>query len=159
MTRDNFITVMDRSLKLIRIEFNLTQDKMALALGISKKTLVEIEKERRSLGWSGAVGLASIFRDSSVLQNQFGGELGDLVIALAFEDLEVSYPRTMGGKIWWTTEEEAGGWRIQRNIISGHYRLLDNENCRRISSFDLKTVQNFWNQSIAKSQKPESIED
>ncbi len=54
MTREEFIQMMDEREKLIRTEYGLTQDKMAIALGISKKTLVEIEKGRRTLGWTGA---------------------------------------------------------------------------------------------------------
>ncbi len=45
MTRENFIKLMDTQVKLIRSEYGLTQDKMSMLLGLSKKTLVEIEKE------------------------------------------------------------------------------------------------------------------
>ena len=47
---------------------------MAAVLGISKKTLVEIEKGRSSLGWTGAAAFAAIFRESGILQAQFGGD-------------------------------------------------------------------------------------
>lgn len=37
---------------------------------------------------------------------------------------------TMGGKIFWDSLE-VGGWKIQRNRVSGHCRVLDPENQRR----------------------------
>lgn len=40
MTREKFISKVDEKLKIIRTEKDLTQDKMASILGISKKTLV-----------------------------------------------------------------------------------------------------------------------
>ena len=141
MTREAFTALMDSRLKLIRTEFGLTQDKMALALGISKKTLVEIEKGRRSLGWTGAVACGTLFGTSTILQNDFGGELTDLLRSLGLDDLHPTYPKTMGGKVWWTYVEGREGWRIQKNLISGHYRLLDPEDGKVLSSFDLTAVQ------------------
>ena len=88
MDRNTFVAQIDAQLKLVRTEFELTQEKMALILGISKKTLVEIEKGRSSLGWSGAVTLCTLFADSRVLQNAYGGELSDMLRALAFQDLD-----------------------------------------------------------------------
>ncbi|MBR1864790.1 MAG: transcriptional regulator [Ruminococcus sp.] len=142
MKREEFIVRMNRSLKLVRTEYDLTQEKMAVCLGISKKTLVEIEKERTSLGWTGAVALAAIFSDSTVLQNSFGGEMSDIIKALAFEDTGVRYPRSMGGKIWWRVIEENDRWKIQQNYISQHYRLLTPENRCVFSSFHLDKIRN-----------------
>ncbi len=38
---------------------------------------------------------------------------------------------TLGGKQLWTDELVHGGWRIQRQVVDGHYRLLDARNLRR----------------------------
>ncbi len=38
---------------------------------------------------------------------------------------------TFGGKQFWTDELIHGQWRIQRHVLSGHYRLLDPGNVRR----------------------------
>ena len=38
---------------------------------------------------------------------------------------------TLGGKQFWSDELIHGGWRIQRNVLSGHFRLLDADNQRR----------------------------
>lgn len=141
MTKDAFISEMDHQVKLVRTEYGLTQESMAKALGMSKKTLVEIEKGRSSLGWTGAVALCSIFSDSQVLAGLLGGEAGDMIRALAFQDLSPHYPRTMGGRVWWRFVETAGPYTIQQNLISQHYRALDSEDGRVCSSFDLEEVR------------------
>ena len=140
MTKKEFAAQMDGVLKAVRKEYGFTQEKMAAVLGISKKTLVEIEKERSSLGWTGAAAFAVIFSESSVLQERFGGELTDLVEALAFEDAQPQYPKTMGGKVWWREIMKKKGYRIQQNLISGHFRLLDKENHRLMASFEMERV-------------------
>ena len=141
MTRESFIAELDRQVKLVRTEYGFTQDVMAKVLGMSKKTLVEIEKGRASLGWTGAVALCTIFSDSQVLSGLLGGEAGDMVRALAFQDLRPRYPRTMGGRVWWRFVETVGPYTIQQNLISQHYRALDQEDGRVCSSFDLDDVR------------------
>ena len=141
MTKEEFVTGMSGMVKLVRTEYGFTQDVMAKVLGISKKTLVEIEKGRVSLGWTGAVALCTIFSASQVLAGRLGGEAGDMVRALAFQDLHPQYPRTMGGRVWWRFVETVGPYTIQQNLISQHYRALDREDGRVCSSFDLEEVR------------------
>ena len=141
MTKEQFIREMDQQVKLVRTEYSLTQETMARALGLSKKTLVEIEKGRTSLGWTGAVALCTIFSGSQVLSGLLGGEAGDMIRALAFQDLKPVYPKTMGGKVWWRFVETCGPYTIQQNLISQHYRALDREDGRVCSSFDLEEVR------------------
>ena len=146
MTQEQFIHEMDRQVKLVRTEYSLTQETMARALGLSKKTLVEIEKGRSSLGWMGAVAFVSIFSNSQILSRLLGGEAEDMVLALAFDDLKPTYPKTMGGKVWWRYVESVGPYRIQQNLISQHYRALDPEDGRVYSSFDLANVKAYLEQ-------------
>jgi DNA-binding XRE family transcriptional regulator len=141
MNKNEFIKLLDGKLKLIRTEYGLTQDKMASVLGISKKTLVEIEKNRKSLGWTSSVALASIFSDSTILHDAIGGDISDLIIAVGLRDVDVDYPKTRGGKVWWKTITEMKGYRIQQNIFSRHYRLLEPENRRIYTSFSLKETE------------------
>lgn len=141
MDRDQFIHEMNQQVKLVRTEYGLTQEAMARALGLSKKTLVEIEKGRSSLGWMGAAAFCGIFSGSQVLAGLLGGEAGDMVRALAFQDLSPRYPRTMGGRVWWRTVEVYQGCRIQQNILSQHYRALNQEDERLCSSFDLDAIR------------------
>ncbi len=141
MDKTTFVKIMDDKMKLIRTEYGLTQDKMAVILGISKKTLIEIEKNRKSLGWNGAVTLASIFSDSTLLRDALGGDISGMIISMAFKDLEVDYPKTWGGRVWWKTIQEADGYRIQQNLLSHHYRILDQENRRLFASFSLEDTR------------------
>lgn len=142
MERAEFISIMDQKIKLIRTEFDLTQEKMAEAIGISKKTLVEIEKGRNSLSWSAAVTAAVIFADSGILADAFGGETSDLVKVIALQGLDAKLPdKTMGGRIWWQDIKETKGYRIQQNIISRHFRILDAEDRRFFSTFDKKEAE------------------
>ena len=130
MTRAEFVAELDGQVKLVRTEYGFTQEVMANVLGLSKKTLVEIEKGRSSLGWMGAVAFCSLFADSRVLSGLLGGEASDMVLALAFEDTRPVYPKTMGGKVWWRTVEQRDGYKIQQNIISQHYRAMDGDDGR-----------------------------
>lgn len=141
MTREEFVAELDRQVKLVRTEYGFNQEVMARVLGISKKTLVEIEKGRSSLGWTGAVALCAIFSGSQVLSGLLGGEAGDMVRALAFQDLRPTYPKTMGGRVWWRFVETVGPYTVQQNILSQHYRALDREDGRVCSSFDLEEVR------------------
>lgn len=141
MTREEFIEKVTSKLKLIRNEKNYTQDRMAEILGMSKKTLVQIEKGRGTLGWSGSVVVCSLFKDSEILQMTLGEDLGDIMISLAFGRSEGSYMRTMGGKVWWKDIETKGNYKIQQNIISSHYRVIDSENRKICSSFDYEYVK------------------
>ena len=142
MERADFISIMNQKIKLIRTEFDLTQEKMAEAIGISKKTLVEIEKGRNSFSWSAAVAATVIFADSGILEDAFGGETSDLVKVIALQGLDAKLPdKTMGGRIWWQDIKETKGYRIQQNIISRHFRILDAEDRRFFSTFDKKEAE------------------
>jgi DNA-binding XRE family transcriptional regulator len=137
MDRAGFIAICDSRVKLVRVEHGFSQERMASALGLSKKTLVDIEKGRRSLGWMGSVALCTIFAESEVLSGVFGGGATDIVLALAFEGSQPSYRKTTGVRIWWQVLEENEQYVIQQNILSQHYRLLDREGRRIASSFDI----------------------
>lgn len=140
MTRLDFIEIASEKLKLIRIESDFTQDKMAEVMGISKKTLVQIEKGRSPLGWAGAVTMCTIFRNSEILEMTFGGDAQDIILSLAFIDYE-SNEKTLGGKVWWTNIKVTNEFRIQQNIISEHYRILDGQDRRICSSFDYDYIK------------------
>jgi len=140
MERKQFIEICDLKLKLVRTESAFSQEKMAVILGISKKTLVEIEKGRSSLGWIGSVALCSIFYNSEVISGAFGGKPTDIILALAFEGREPNYSQTIGGRIWWQTIMENEAYIIQQNNISQHYRLLRADGRRIASSFNLEDL-------------------
>ena len=140
MTKNDFIQNINQKVKLIRTENDYTQDKMAEILGISKKTLVEIEKGRSSFTWSGAIAVALLFNQSQIIQMTFGDDPLDMIKTIAFTNynanLHENFPETMGGKIWWRLVKEQAGYKIQQNVISLHYRILDEHNRRICSSTD-----------------------
>jgi len=136
MTRFEFIKKVDSKVRLIRTEKVYTQDKMAEILGISKKTLVQVEKERSSLGWPVAIAVCIIFKDSEILELTFGGGVEDIIRSLSFSNNEKRYIPTFGGRIWWKDIEAKNGYTIQQNIISNHYRILDNNYRRVCFSFE-----------------------
>lgn len=140
MTRLEFIKKVDGKVRLIRTEKGYTQDKMAETLGISKKTLVQVEKERCSLGWAVAIAVCVIFRDSEILELTFGGGVEDIILSLSFSNNERKYIPTLGGRIWWKDIETKSGFTIQQNIISNHYRILDNNHRRVCYSFEFEYI-------------------
>ncbi len=143
MQRDEFIKMISRKLKLIRTEYGITQEVMSEMLGISKKTLIETEKGRRDLSWTEVIAVVTVFEKSEVLQDVTGGEAGDMIHVLAFENRTIKYPPTMGGKVWWRVIDEKNGIRLQQNYVTGHYRLLDKNDCRLISSFDRNEIEDY----------------
>ncbi|QSR34171.1 hypothetical protein CFI10_04075 [Marinobacterium iners] len=38
---------------------------------------------------------------------------------------------TMGGEFWWNDLASCDGWRVQRNSVTGHCRILDPNNVRQ----------------------------
>lgn len=140
MTKDEFIKKVDGKIKLIRNERNFTQDKMADILGISKKTLLQVEKDRGRLGWTTAVAVCTIFKDSEILQLAFGGDPREIILSLAFTNYQEKYGKTFGGKIWWKDIKTLGQYKIQQNIISQHYRILDGTDRRICYSFEINYV-------------------
>lgn len=126
--------------KLVRGEYDLSQEKMAGLLGLSKKTLIQVEKGRRPMQWSAVVTLCALFNDSNVLSGALGDWPLEVVKAAIFPTTRF-YPRTMGGKIWWRELSHRAGFRLQQNLVSGHFRIIDKRNQRWFSSFDLKENQ------------------
>ncbi len=44
-------------------------------------------------------------------------------------NLNIKFP-TVGGTQVWSDQRVQGDWRIQKNVVTGHYRFLDNNNVR-----------------------------
>ncbi len=136
MTKDDIIQILSKKIKLVRTESNYSQDLMSEVLGISKKTLVQIEKGRILAGWTVIVALCALFRESEIVQSTLGGDPLDILQVLAHQSYDTPKEQTLGGKIWWTEEERLGSFILQNNVVSGHYRIIDNEKRRWFSSFE-----------------------
>lgn len=147
MNREDLIARCDQLLKLVRTEYSFNQEKMAQILGLSKKTLVEIEKGRSSLGWTGSVAFCTLFANSQVLQGAFGGSPGDLLPELAFRGNDPPPPKAWSSGVWWQTVKENEACIIQQNTISQHYRLLAKDGRRLASSFDLEDLLGLFEEA------------
>ncbi len=145
MDRDEFIKICNVKLKLVRTEYSFSQEKMALMLGISKKTLVEIEKGRSSLGWSGSVVLCAVFSDSQILNDTFSQNPIDVFRSIAFENSEPNYRQANSYRIWWQPVIEKDNYLIEQNIVSQHYRLLTKDNMIIASSFNIEDLKRLMN--------------
>lgn len=47
---------------------------------------------------------------------------------------------TLGGLTFWETVSHESGWKVQKNRITGHYRLLDPKDGRYAWGFDLDSM-------------------
>ncbi len=58
----------------------------------------------------------------------------------------IKFP-TLGGLLVWEDIHEIEGWRVQQNTLTGHYRILDDEDIRRAWGFSeeymIKKIQQF----------------
>lgn len=136
MNKHDAISLLTAKMKLIRTEKGYTQDKMSEILGISKKTLVQIEKGRASAGWTVTVAVCALFKDSDILKSTFGDDPLEVIETLAHDQIDRPKEKTLGGKVWWKQVKQEGPFRLQQNVISQHYRILDDSDHRWYSSFD-----------------------
>ncbi|MFD1018529.1 helix-turn-helix transcriptional regulator [Thalassobacillus hwangdonensis] len=136
MDKKDLIKGISPKLKLIRVEKGYTQQRMADILGISKKTLVQIEKERNEASWTTIVAVCALFQDSEVLKNTLGEDPFEVIETVAHDQIDRPRGMTMGGKVWWTEVERKGAYTLQQNILSKHYRIIDDSNYRWYSTFE-----------------------
>lgn len=79
MDQKEIICSLSAKIKLVRVENEYTQDRMATILGISKKTLVQIEKKRSVANWTTVVALCALFRQSEIIRNTLGSNALDVL--------------------------------------------------------------------------------
>lgn len=125
MTRESFIALCDRKEKLVRNELKLSQEKMSALLGLSKKTLVEIEKWRSSLGWQGAVTLCTLFQNTNEITITFGSDVPSLLRALSEDAAYLPPVETPHAR--WVEILKLEEYTIEQNSASQLYRLRKGE--------------------------------
>lgn len=136
--REEIIMQVSDKLRLIRTEADYTQDKMAEIIGVSKKTLVQIEKGRVFANWATVVSICALFRETETVQFLFGNEPLEVLETVAREGIDVRKRKTLGGRIWWKELSRKKGFILQQNILSKHFRIVNDKNYRIFSSFDEK---------------------
>ena len=154
MNREELIRLCDSQLLHVRNELSYSQTTMAHALGLSKKTLVDIEKGRRSLGWSGAVALIALFPASQSLTQAFSPNSPlDLAQALMLDGHETTGRVTHGGG-WWARVEGNEHYTIEQNVVSQHYRLVDSDRRRIASSLSYEEIYTSYLAKIGTTGLP-----
>lgn len=136
MDRDEIIMLVSEKLRLIRTEAGYTQDKMAEIIGISKKTLVQIEKGRTLANWPTIVSVCALFRETETVLYLFGNEPLEVLETVAREGIDVRKRKTFSVRIWWKELSRKNGYILQQNILSKHFRIVDEKKHRIFSSFD-----------------------
>jgi len=153
MTRDEIIMQVSEKLRLIRTEAGYTQDKMADIIGVSKKTLVQIEKGRVLANWPTVVSICALFRETETVQFLFGNEPLEVLETVALNGIDLRKTKTLGGRIWWRVLSQKNGYILQQNILSKHFRILDDRNYRIFSSFDEKLSKQRFKEITKKDVK------
>lgn len=144
MDKQQFTDLLQTKFKMVRIEAGYTQDTMAQTIGLSKKTLVQIEKERVLPNWTTCVSLCALFRDSEVLQNTLGGD--PLEVIQVISRGACAYPDTDNkNELWWTTIESDRDIVLQQNKISNLYRVLDGSTQPLYGSNKAREAEMFFN--------------
>lgn len=122
---------------------------MAHELGISKKTLVGIEKGRSSLGWTGSAALCLLFGDSKTLRRGLACDPARAAAALRLhsppagvrvDTVAASPPPGEGSSPLWRAVGQLGRFRAEQNVIFEHYRLVDGSGRRVFASFDYSEI-------------------
>lgn len=136
LTRDEIISKVSEKMRLIRTEAGYTQDKMGEVIGLSKKTLVQIEKGRMDANWQTVVTICALFRETETIQYLFGSDPLEVLETVARDGIDYRKEKTLGGKLWWREIDRRRGFILQQNVLSQHYRILDDEYFRIFSSFE-----------------------
>lgn len=150
MKREDIVALLSERLKLVRTEFGFSQQDMAYILGLSKKTLLEIEKGRNQLSWTASVALVAIFSHSDIIRNGVGDEPLEVIRTMVLSNLDTPREKTLGGRVWWREIISNDSFRVQQNLVSGHFRILDLQNRRWHSSLSRDYVLGKFRELSAK---------
>lgn len=148
MNKEDVIYIVSKKVKLIRHERGYTQDKMAEVLGISKKTLVQIEKDRTPATWTCVIAICALFRDSKIIESALGADPIEVIEVLAHDKIISPKEKTLGGKVWWKQIKQEKSFILQQNVISQHYRIIDDDNYRWFSSFNVDESFTYFDELV-----------
>ncbi|MDO5374984.1 XRE family transcriptional regulator XdrA [Staphylococcus rostri] len=143
MDRQSFTDLIQAKFKMVRIEAGYTQDTMAQTIGLSKKTLVQIEKERVLPNWTTCVSICALFRDSEVLNSTFGCDPLEIVQTVSRN--QAAYPKySTVSDIYWETLASKGNFILQANKVSELYRVLDGDKQPLFGTPKLREAETFF---------------
>jgi DNA-binding XRE family transcriptional regulator len=136
MDKEEILELISENMKQIRLENELSLDKMAELLGMSKRMLIHIEKGKTHVLWIHTIGICALFPDSSILMSLIGEDPLQTIQMLSYEKPYRPKNKTYGGRIWWKDVKTLGNYSLQQNMISQHFRIVDDEQDRWYSTFD-----------------------
>ncbi|WP_342387309.1 XRE family transcriptional regulator XdrA [Salinicoccus bachuensis] len=142
MDKQTFTEMLQSKFKMVRTEAGYTQDSMSQTIGLSKKTLVQIEKERILPNWTTCISLCALFRDSEVLTNSFGGD--PLELAQVISRGHCVYPNYDGEAVYWEDLDRKNGFRLQYNKSNRIYRVLNAMNRPVHASYIEREIRTFF---------------
>lgn len=143
MTKPHLTQVISEKIRLVRNEYHITQDVFSKMIGITKKTLVQIEKERTKASWSVVISVCMLFSESTTLIDALKSPPDEVIRRIVFDSVTIPKAQTMGGKMFWRTVQEFPGFKVQQNYFSNHYRLIDGYGRRWLSSFHKEKILTF----------------
>lgn len=146
MDKKTFTKVIQEKFKIVRTEAGYTQDSMSQTVGLSKKTLVQIEKERIVPNWTTCISVCALFRDSDILTSTFGGD--PLELAQVLSRGSASYPQYNKEILYWETLEEKDGWRLEKNKMNDLYRVVNKNNQPEHASYLGRQATMFFKQKL-----------
>ncbi|AVP37390.1 transcriptional regulator [Staphylococcus felis] len=147
MDRQSFTELIQTKFKMVRIEAGYTQDTMALTIGLSKKTLVQIEKERVLPNWTTCVSICALFRDSEVLNSTFGCDPLEIIQTISRN--QAAYPKhSTVSDIYWDTLDSKGGFILQANKVSELYRVLDTDKQPVFGTPKLREAETYFQRHV-----------
>lgn len=115
--------IISPKIKLIRVEYGYTQHRMAEIIGLSKKTLVQIEKQRTVAGWTTVTAVCALFRDSEIIRRVLGSAPLEVLETAAHRHIFTDGKEASALETTWKVLSEKGGCKLEQNQISGHYRI------------------------------------
>ncbi len=142
MDKQLFTEILQSKFKMVRTEAGYTQDSMSHTIGLSKKTLVQIEKERILPNWTTCISLCALFRESEVLTNTFGGD--PLELAQVISRGHCVYPNYEGEAVYWEEIERKNGFCLEYNKSNNIYRVLNPMNRPVHASYIEREIRTFF---------------
>lgn len=153
LKKQELIEVVSHKIRLVRNEYNFTQEKMADLIGLSKKTLVQIEKGRTLASWTVVIAMCGLFRESEILHMTVGEDPIEVIEAISFEKISVPKRKVSRNHLFWEAVKSKNGFIIERNTFSNHFRIVDFEGKRWYSSFNRQLVDKHFDELIERGQE------
>lgn len=150
MTKKTVQEMISKLLLKIRQEQGLSQEVMADAIGVSKKTYIQLEKQRVMIGWSETVCVCTIFQNSEIISETFGEDVSEILQVVALQKVQRRQLPTLGGTIWWKTIKNEKGLILQQHKLTNHYRILDKDHYRLFFTLSKTDAENRYDRYLGK---------